>query len=188
MAQRHVHDTVERLWPGAADPRHPHYVEVELRDTVADCPPGVEERLRRSLYGVKEMVRVLDAARGDTIIINPSANPADLETGLVWRKREWAATRIVGQRAEAEQSANDRRLYTCASCRQIVTPGITGHAHVTARMFSDGTRLSVCGKCAIVLEHLAAERVAAETIDGRSRAELAAAALERIAATRTKTT
>ena len=178
MAQRHRNDTVERLGPGTADPRHPRYVEVELRDTVADCPPDIENKLRRELYSVKEMVRVLDLARGHTVVINPSANSDDLETGVIWAKRRWAATRLLGETAEATQHANDARLYRCEVCRQVVSPGLT-HRHTRRRPLADGTSIHACADCVAVADHLAVTRLAAEQVDGRSRAELAAEALDR---------
>ena len=176
MAQRHPNDTVERLWPGATDPTNPRFVPLELRDVVADIPADIEQQLRRELYGTGEMIRT-DGRRKATTI-NPSTEPDDLETALVWRKCQWAARQLVSQRQDAERAAHDAIHYTCAVCRKVRTPGI-GDQHTRSRRFPDGTRATVCGECAPVVERLAVDRLAAEVIDGHTRSERAGALLER---------
>ena len=83
MAQRHPNDTVERLWPGANDPTNPRFVPLELRDVVADIPADIENKLRRELYTTGEIVRTVGRK---AVTVNPSAEPDDFETALVWRK------------------------------------------------------------------------------------------------------
>ena len=170
MAQRHVHDNVERLWEGAADPADSRYVPIPLRDLVADCPAEVEAKLVRELYTTNSMVRSV----GNRIVeVHPSTDPDGLELALIWKKCSWAATKLDGDKAAADRAAHDDLLYRCEICGEVRTPTLTG-SHTQRRVLANGRSVKACNECAAVAEQLAVAELAAQTIDGRTRGELVA--------------
>ena len=176
-AQRHDNDTVERLWPGAADPKDPRFVPLELRDVVADMP-----RRRRA----EAAPRVVHDQGADphrrpprrSHTLNPSTDLDDLEIAWSWKKMRWARRQLVGQRADAEQNAYDAAQYRCPSAPRSARPALDRPPHPTppARRRPRSQRLRQVRRRR---RRLAVDRLAAEMIDGRTRGEAAAALLER---------
>lgn len=175
MSQRHDHDAIATLpWPGAADPKDLRYVPPELRDLVAAIPADVERKLRRDAGRTTETYRADGRGHGPSRTLNPKDNDADLEIAVVWKKIEWARQQLHSERVTSEQAARDAAGYTCPCCGEVASPSAIGRdRHTQRRTLSDGTVVVLCGKCATVAEQLAVERLGAEMIEGRSRADRA---------------
>lgn len=178
MTQRHDHDTVERLWPGAADPADLRFVPVELRTLVAGIDPALERKLRRELLTTREVTVTDGSGRQVLRTLNPAADEADLETALVVAKNRWARTQLAAERDAAERAEHDRRTYTCPCCATVVQPDGSTSRHTQQHVLADGRQVRACAKCAAVCESLAVDRLAAEMIDGKSRADRARKLLE----------
>lgn len=179
MSQRHEHDTIERLWPGAADPNHPKYVPVELRDLVGAIDPATERKLRREMRDLTDVL-VEDPRTGKVLrVLQPAKDDDDLDIAVVMRKNQWARTQLAAERAAAEQATHDARTYTCQCCTEVVPiSAINRTRHTQRRTLTDGTTIVVCGKCAAVAEQLAIQRLAADTINGQSRRDRAQALID----------
>jgi hypothetical protein len=172
---RHANDTVPTLHEGAADPKDPLFVPLELRDTFAAIDPTLEGKMRRELYTTRQMMRTVGRR---PMVIHPDSNPEELETALVWRKVAWCQSHLAGERATAEQRAYDARFYSCAMCGEVKVPDIGGRG-VKARRLATGARASVCGDCFAVADAVALERLGAQRLaDGRTRLEAARALVD----------
>lgn len=178
MVQAHPHDTIERLWPGAADPTHPRFVPIELRDLVAAIPPAVERKLRREASKAQELYKTDPRGHAKTVTLNPADSEHDFETAVVWRKVEWARNKLASEQVAVEQARRDAVGYTCRCCGEVVPPSaINPRRHVQRRPLVDGTTIvALCGICAYDAELLAAEaRLADTTRRDRLRALIAEA-------------
>ncbi len=175
--QRHRHDsTTVDLPDGFSDPKSARYVEVGMRDEVRAVPPAVTEAFTDELrFSKGPMIQ----QRGKQVhVIEPGHGGDDLTTGVLWKQISWVRTARMGRQVEAEIAASNARHFTCSSCAAVQLAG--GPDATRQRAFPGGVSLpQISGRCALVIEGLIAQRVGAEKINGRTRAELAAALLER---------
>jgi hypothetical protein len=164
-------DVVEKLPVGYRDPRSPNYVEPAYRRAVADYSPKRWGKLRRSLYMTG--APVVRTVNGTTHVIDPSDSETALDIVTLWLVLDDLRRQRKIDTNQAEREAYDVRTYTCQCCGQVAAPSTVDRRHHTQRRQLAGgmTIIGVCGKCAIVAEQLAVERLAADKIDGLSRAD-----------------
>lgn len=178
--QRHPNDTATPPWEGAADIGDLRYCPPELRAIAAAIPPDLERKFLRECYDTPEMV-VTTSVGGHSRVprtLNPDTNDSDFQAALARKKIAWARMQFDAEQRNTETADNFHKIYDCPCCGEYAPATGDGKRSATQpRNLPDGTRVTVCLKCATIMEALVVERLAGEQINGKTRRDRAAAML-----------
>src|SRR5262245_51366741 len=100
MPQRHPHDSVDRPWPGCADPKSPRFVPIDLRDPVTELldDPDLVNKIRTDVL-VSHGPGASRTINGEMHVLGDVRKPGpDFDTAVDWALTDEAARRVAVQR------------------------------------------------------------------------------------------
>lgn len=162
-------ELADRLPPGYADPMSLWFVEPEVRDLVADYPETERREIARA-YDRGELPTPIRSYNDTATTADPDQ---DLDLAVHWvivqrckDRQRWAAR-------SAEYAAAFANRSRCQCCGEVRSNTLDPNS-VRRRLYPDGTTLDVCGPCSALIDQHKAAQLAAQTVNGNSRADLVA--------------